>query len=183
MTDKEFDFRMELILKGDKDGLRAVYEEYGAYIYKTFVNIVRSPQDAEDLTSDFFLRLWQKAGSYQKGSGHKRYLAAVAHNMAVDFLKKQGRQVFTLDDDENGMKENIPDGVRTDEKIESGISFDEAIKELTDSEKEIVNLHIGLELTFREISEMLHKPIGSVTWKYSRAISKLKKTVKEGAAL
>lgn len=182
MTDKEFDFRMELILKGDKDGLRAVYEEYGAYIYKTFVNIVRSPQDAEDLTSDLFLRLWQKAGSYRQGSGHQKYLAVIAHNMAVDFLKKQGRQTFTLDDDENGGYD-IPDSLRTDETIESGISFDEAIAELTDSEKEIVNLHIGLELTFKEISEILRKPLGSVTWKYSRAISKLKKTVKEGAAI
>ena len=102
--------------------------------------------------------------------------------MAVDFLKKQGRQTFTLDDDENGGYD-IPDSRRTDETIESGISFDEAIAELTDSEKEIVNLHIGLELTFKEISEILRKPLGSVTWKYSRAISKLKKTVKEGAAI
>ena len=94
MTDKEFDFRMELILKGDTDGLRAVYEDYGKYIYKTFVNIVRSPQDAEDLTSDFFLRLWQKAEYYRMGNGHKRWLVTIAHNMAADFLKKEKQNGF-----------------------------------------------------------------------------------------
>lgn len=181
MTDKEFDFRMELILKGDKDGLRAVYDEYGRYIYAAFVNIVKNSQDAEDLTSDFFLRLWQKAEHYRSGEGHKRYLTAIAHNMAVDFLKKRGREAFTLDDDGNDLKNTIPDSRRTDEKVESDISFDEAMGLLSDAEREIVNLHIGLEMTFREISEIMQKPLGSVTWKYSRAIHKLRKFVKEGA--
>ena len=183
MTDKEFDFRMELILKGDTDGLRAVYEDYGKYIYKTFVNIVRSPQDAEDLTSDFFLRLWQKAEYYRMGNGHKRSLVTIAHNMAADFLKKRNRTVFALDEEENGLKESIPDKKRTDETAESVMSFGEAMDLLSEPEREIVNLHIGLELTFREISEIMHKPLGSVTWKYSRAIHKLRKFVKEGAAL
>ena len=58
MTDTEFDFRVELILKNDKNGLREIYQCYGKVIYNIMLDIVKSPQDAEDLTSDFFLKLW-----------------------------------------------------------------------------------------------------------------------------
>ena len=178
MTDKEFDHSMEQIRRGQKEGLRRIYEEYGTFIYKTLLSVVRNPQDAEDLTSDLFLRLWQKAEQYRRGTGHKAYLARIAHNMAIDHLRSRGKLSFTLDDDEENF--DLPDQTRTDDTAESGISFDEAISSLPESEGEIVNLHIGLELTFREIAETLKMPIGTVTWKYRSAIDRLRKTVKGG---
>ncbi|MBR6872659.1 MAG: sigma-70 family RNA polymerase sigma factor [Ruminococcus sp.] len=178
MTDKEFDLGIERIRRQEKEGLRLIYDEYGTFIYKTFLSLVKSPQDAEDLTSDFFLRLWQRAEQYRSGAGHKAYLARIAHNMAVDFLRTRGRLSFTLDDDENAI--DPPDTVRTDETAESSISFDEAISSLPEAEGEIVNMHIGMELTFKEISEALRLPLGTVTWRYRNAIERLKKTVKGG---
>lgn len=90
LTDTEFDFRVELILKNDKNGLREIYQCYGKVIYNIMLDIVKSPQDAEDLTSDFFLKLWDTAGQYRKGTGHKRYLTVMAKNLALDFIKKGG---------------------------------------------------------------------------------------------
>ena len=181
MTDKEFDHGMEQIRQGEKEGLRRIYEEYGTYIYKTFLSMVKVTQDAEDLTSDLFLRLWQRAGQYRGGAGHKAYLARIAHNMAVDHLRSRGRLSFTLDDDEESF--DPPDTVRTDDTAESGISFDETISSLPEAEGEIVSLHIGLELTFKEISEALRIPLGTVTWRYRSAIERLRKTVKGGTTV
>lgn len=181
MTDNEFDLAMERLMNKEKDALRLIYDEYGGYIYKTVLAVVRSPQDAEDVTSDFFLRLWQRAEQYRSGTGHKAYLSRIAHNMAVDHLRKQGRVSFLLDDEENVCEP--ADSLRTDEAVESGISFDEALRRLTSSEGEIVNMHIGLELTFREIAAALGIPLGTVTWKYRSAIEKLRQTVKGGAAV
>lgn len=178
MTDNEFDLAMERLKNKDKDALKAVYDEYGGYIYKTVLSVVRSPQDAEDLTSDFFLRLWQKAEQYRGGTGHKAYIARIAHNMAVDLLRKQGRVSYTLDDDES--LDEPADSLRTDEAVEETLSFNEALERLSVSEGEIVNMHIGLELTFKEIAAALGIPLGTVTWKYRNAIEKLKQTVKGG---
>ncbi len=179
MTDKEFDFRIKLILKGEKDGLKLIYQEYGKLIYTQMINLVKSPQDAEDLTSDFFLKLWQTADRYKSGNGHKRYLTVIARNMALDFMKKRNREIYSIDDENTGHNEPCDDNL-TDEKIVGEISFDNALEILNCSEREIIHLHIGMELTFREISNILQKPLGTVTWKYSRAIAKLKNNVKEG---
>ena len=181
MTDKEFDLGMEQIRRQEKEGLRRIYEEYGVYIYKTVLSVVRSPQDAEDITSDFFLRLWQRAEQYRSGTGHKAYIAAIAHNMAVDFLRRQGQYNESLDDEETFAEPAAND--RTDELVESRISFDEAMSRLTQKESEVVNMHIGLELTFKEIAQALKIPLGTVTWRYKTAIEKLKNTVKGGSAV
>ncbi len=181
MTDMEFSLGIDQIRRGEKEGLRKIYDEYGAYIYKTFLSLVKSPQDAEDLTSDLFLRLWQRSEQFREGAGHKAYLARIAHNMAVDHLRAKGRLSFTLDDDEAAF--DPPDTVRTDDTAESGISFDEAVSSLPEAEGEIVNMHIGMELTFKEIAEALRIPLGTVTWRYRSAIERLRKTVKGGSAV
>ncbi len=181
MTDKEFDLGMEQIKRQEKEGLRLIYDEYGSYIYKLFLSLVKSPQDAEDLTSDFFLRLWQRSEQYRSGAGHKAYLARIAHNMAVDHLRTSGRLSFTLDDDETDY--DPPDTVRTDDTAVDGISFDEAVRSLPEAEGEIVSMHIGMELTFKEIAKALRLPLGTVTWRYRSAIERLRKTVKGGTAV
>ena len=181
MTDSEFDLAMERLKNKDKDALRRIYDEYGTYIYKTALSVVGSPQDAEDITSDLFLKLWQKAEQYRSGSGHRAYLARIAHNMAVDFMRRERRVDYTLDDDESIYEP--ADERRTDETVESRLSFGEALKRLSGSEGEIVNMHIGLELTFKEIASALGIPLGTVTWRYRNAIEKLKRTVKGGAAI
>lgn len=178
MTDNEFDFRMKLILNNDKNGLREIYNCYGKMIYQVILNVVKKPQDAEDLTSDFFLRLWETAGNYKSGTGHKRYITVMARNLALDFLKKRRHEAFTLDDEENSQPEQADDE-RIDDSVIGNITFDNALRMLKDDEREILNLHLGMELTFREISKVLGKPLGTVSWKYRQAVSKLKKLVKE----
>lgn len=180
LTDYEFDFRIQLILNKDKNGLKEIYNAYGRLIYQQMLSIVKSPQDAEDLTSDFFLRLWETASQYRQGTGHKRYLTVMARNMAIDFLRKRKHECYTLDDDEVFHEERADDKL-TDDEVIGGITFEQALNRLSGDEREIINLRLGFELTFKEISKALGKPLGTVTWKYRQAISKLRNTVKEGS--
>ena len=45
----------------DRNGLKDIYTAYAKQIYRVILGIVRSHEDAEDLTSDFFLKLWNMA--------------------------------------------------------------------------------------------------------------------------
>jgi len=179
MTDEEFARSMQLIAKKDKSGLHRIYEEYGLWIYRTFFSAVRSRQDAEDLTSDFFLKLWQKPEGFRAGSGHRAYLAAIAHNMAVDLLRSRGRLASLQEPPEAA--DDAPDPSRVDEDVEGGMLFRKALDTLPPAESEIIGLHIGMELTFREISEALKIPLGTVTWRYQNAIKKLRQAMEGGA--
>ena len=99
MTDKQFERRIMLIQQGDKQGLKEIYDEYGKMIYQCAFQILRSKQDSEDITSDFFLKLWNIADTYCFGGKHKRWLVTIARNMALDMLKKRSREQLVINEE------------------------------------------------------------------------------------
>ena len=61
MTEQHFTESISQICKNEKEGLRAIYEDYNPMIYSAVWAIVRNREDAEDVTSEFFIRLWNVA--------------------------------------------------------------------------------------------------------------------------
>ncbi len=180
MTDRQFEKRIALIQQGDKLGLKEIYDEYGKTIYQCVFQILHNRQDAEDVTSEFFLKLWQIADTYCFGGRHKRWLVTIARNMALDLLKKRKREVLTLNEDtEEGVSNEPADSVSTEDTVAEKLSVAEALDSLEESEREIVNMRILADMTFKDIAAVLEKPLGTVTWKYRNAIEKLRKTVRE----
>ena len=178
MTDAEFDSAIALVTAGDKSGLKSIYDAYAKRIYQVIYGIVKNPHDSEDLTADLFIKLWDNASLYRPGSGHKRYLTVMAKNLALDFLRKAGRQSFEID---AGEKEYvIPDGGDVENDVTEKMSFTRALEYLNPNQRRVVDMHIGMEMTLREISEALDMPMGTVSWNYRSAIQKLKKIYKEG---
>lgn len=180
MTDRQFECHITLIQQGDKQGLKNIYDEYGKTIYQCVFQILHNRQDAEDITSEFFLKLWKIADTYCFGGKHKRWLATIARNMALDLLKRQKHEQLTLNDDtENGVNYEPADSASTEDTVTGKMTVAEAISYLDDSEREIVSLKILADMTFKDIAAVLGKPLGTVTWKYRNAISKLRKFVVE----
>lgn len=93
MTEAEFERCINRICQGDQMGLKDIYEEYLPYIYRVVYGIVGNKENAEDITSDFFVKLWSFAPKFRSGNGHKGYLATIARNMAVDHLRKYRREI------------------------------------------------------------------------------------------
>ena len=46
---------------------------------------------------------------------------------------------------------------------------------MKEGEREMVNMKVLGDMTFREIAETLQMPMGTVTWKYQNAIGKLRR--------
>lgn len=182
MNDSRFENCILLIRQGDKAGLREIYDEYFKSIYSVMLSVVKNHADAEDLTADFFLKLWERlADTYTTGNGHKRWLVTAAKNMAVDFIRKNSRIQLTIDNSPD--KEDYPHTEPVSEGFENtligNMTVRDALSKLNDSEREIINLKLFADLTFKEIARALSKPLGTVTWKYRSAIKKLSNYVKE----
>ena len=56
---------MQRIRQGDKEGLREVYEAYIGYIYTIILDVLKNKENAEDVSADFFIKLWDIAGTYK----------------------------------------------------------------------------------------------------------------------
>ena len=56
----------------------------------------------------------------------------------------------------------------------SQIYFKEMIDKLEETERMIIDMKLIGELTFKEIAKILKSPMGTVTWKYKKAMDKLR---------
>ena len=60
--------------------------------------------------------------------------------------------------------------------VEDNVYFVEVVESvLNEGEREIINLKILGDLTFKEIASVLSMPMGTVTWKYQNAVKKIRR--------
>lgn len=170
MTDYEFEKCISEMKRGNRDGLKLIYQEYIKLIYAVMYDKIHQKEEAEDLTADFFIKLLGLAGKYKSGLGHKKWLVTIARNMAIDRVRKLGRET-PVDEIPELLSEERP----FSEEIISNISVKEAMEKLAPGEREIVDLKICGGFTFREISEITGRPTGTVAWAYNNAINKLRR--------
>ncbi len=170
MNDRQFEECMGRICRNDREGLRAVYEEYCPMVYSVVYEILHNREDAEDVASEFFIRLWDIADTYRPGNGHRAWLITIAHNLAIDYVRKHRREDLSAEIPDHLQKgESFPE-----DQLCQKLSLEQALKTLKEEERQIVNLKIMGELTFREIASLLRKPQGTVAWCYRTAIRKLR---------
>ena len=185
MNDQQFEQAVARMVQGDKTGLKEIYEAYIGYIYRIVYEVLQNRENAEDVTSEFFIRLWDKADQFKPGGGHKGYLATMARNMAIDYIRKHRREELTamMQDIETGPEEEEQSKKQfykeeTESEVEESVIRDmtvqEALETLKPSERQVVSLKVLGEMTFKEIARAMGIPMGTVPWKYRNAITKLR---------
>lgn len=189
VSEEQFWDNMARMKAGDKEGLKAIYEAYMPYLYSFILQRIKNKEDAEDIVSELFLKLWRLAAGYEPKKGHKAWLTTIASNMAIDFLRKRKREEltdFSEKDTAYDSKNQYSQGLKqlnkeaskkrsTEEEVVGNTSFAEMLGLLKEKEQQIVYLKMAGELTFKEISYLLKEPIGTVTWRYNVAIKKLRR--------
>lgn len=182
MTNHRFDKCIQRILGGDRDGLKQIYEAYETMVFACMQGLLLQRENAEDLTVEFFIKLWDQAGQYKPGRGHKSWMMTMARNMAIDFLRKNKREIPANDITDlmdatmtmNGQNAS-KSGANPEVEVLEAMSVTDTLKLLSASEEQIVNMKILGDLTFKEIAEVMGMPMGTVTWKYQNAINKLRR--------
>ncbi len=85
---------MAAITQGDKGAFDVFLTRHlppiNAYAYR----LTGSRADADDVSQDVFLKVWQKAATYRKGKVKvTTWLHTIAHNAVVDLLRRRRPQV------------------------------------------------------------------------------------------
>lgn len=181
MTDKEFAREMKLISRSDKSGLKRIYEEYAQLIYSIAFSTLKNKEQSEDITSDFFLRLWNKADTYKQGFSHKAWITKIVRNMCLDLMRQNGRFDFSIDSDESMDIADNSKGI--EDRLAENESFEKALSLLPEGERQIINLKFMSDMTIVEIADALSVPQGTVAWRLRNALQRLKNSVKEGELL
>ncbi|MGN0394833.1 MAG: RNA polymerase sigma factor [Coprococcus sp.] len=173
MTDKEFDKYMSAMASGDRDVLKHIYEEYVKLVYAVIYDTIKSREEAEDITSEFFIKLCNIAEKYKPGNGHKKWLVTVAKNMAIDRIRKLDREIVV-----DEFMENEPVDEDIAEQAVLKCTMKQVMQNLKPEERQVLDLKVIGGFTFKDISDLLEKPQGTISWLYNSAIKKLRRCQK-----
>lgn len=170
MTDKELQFKLSEIKKGNTKAFEEIYTDLKLPIMTIIMRIVGNREKAEDIFQDTFVKIYRKPPS-EDLKKPRAYIFKMAVNLAVDGLRKENPEV-PLEDFEEILSDNETDHGQK-------IDIENALLKLPLTQRQAVTLHINGGLTFREIGEITGTPIGTVIWRYQKAISRLKTILSE----
>ena len=170
---QELDRYITALAAGDREALAALYQSTRGAVYGLALSLLRSREEAQDVTQDAFVRIWEKAPQYRPQGSPMAWLLTVARNLARSRLRRSERQT-TLDEAEwNAIPAAAPDVSHEDRLV-----LQDALARLGAEEGQIVLLHAVTGLKHREIAQLLELPLSTVLSKYHRGLKKLKALMK-----
>ncbi|MFQ3583205.1 MAG: RNA polymerase sigma factor [Chloracidobacterium sp.] len=91
---------VKLVLSGEVEAFRWLVERYQRRVFNLAYRMVGRLSDAEDITQDVFLRLYEYLPRYDPGLPLENWLVRIASNYTLNWLGKQRlRRSASLDDE------------------------------------------------------------------------------------
>jgi RNA polymerase sigma-70 factor (ECF subfamily) len=171
---------------------RAGFEEeallHAEQLYRIALRLTGSPQAAEDLVQDTYLRAFRSWQSYKPGTNLAAWLATIMRNANLDELRRQSRRPVQepLDDDGdyylyNRLAESSPQP--QDEVLArlSGNAIVSALGDLPPNFREVVVLVDVGDFSYADAADILGIPIGTVMSRLYRGRRLLKRALADQA--
>ena len=164
-------------IKGDnkldiEEAFQYLYNKYSKLVMFCILSIVKDSRDAEELTNDVFIKIFNNRKNLCEDRNVKYYILKVARNHTLDFLKKKKLDVILDEEYIYCYQINT-----TDEITNNIISF--INKYLNELESKIVIEYIAYQYSFKEIASHFDLSVSTVKTKYYRSIKKLHKEMRD----
>ena len=167
---------IRLCVEGRTESFSVLVGRYQDRIYNMILRMCRSREDAEELTQETFLRAFEKIETFNGRSRFYTWLYRIAVNMVLTRRRRGGRVKFvslsvccgedrplvaeTQMADVADRREPQPEKTAMDEETARRVS--DTIAELDDQLRSVVVLRDIDNMKYREISEVLRIPAGTV---------------------
>lgn len=155
---------------------RLLYMKWLKPVYRYFYSRVHDVKDAEDLTSQVFLRTYQDLPRYRNLGSFPAWLFTIAHARAVDFYRK-GKNELLLEQVDRVNPASDPLSLAI--KSEDLIRVNRLITGLSEDDRELIRLRYAANLSYREIGLILNRKEDAVRKSISRLLDRLSEELEE----
>jgi len=170
--------------QGDEQAFTKLVDEWQDMVYNTVLGIVQNADDADDITQDVFVQVYQSVSSFKGDSKFSTWLYRIAVSKALDHEKKKKRKkrfgfvqsLFGGQEEEqqiHPVEFNHP-GVELEQKERAGELFN-ALKQLPDNQRIAFTLHKLEGQSYQEVADIMKTTLCAVESLMGRAKANLKK--------
>jgi len=164
------------IQDNDESALVALYDEYVNAVFSVAYQVLGNKLDAEEVTQDVFLRIWNRSELYDSNKGKFiSWLLTMTRRIAIDYLRRKQRA------------SQVENPVSLDEKdylYETTLVYQDmtelqrmlasAMQELPAAYRDAIQLAYFKGMTHNEIADHLDRPLGTIKSHIRQGMEKLR---------
>ncbi len=162
-------------------------------LFGAAMNLTRNARDAEDLLQDTFLRAFEKFALFEQGTNRKAWLHRIMVNRFINLYRRKKlrnetdfaeAEPFVGSEDQQLAKDYSGAASAKALLSEPGFlegldgSLRKGLDGLPESYRDVLVMNVVMDLPYKDISEALEIPIGTVMSRLSRAKSMLREKVR-----
>jgi RNA polymerase sigma-70 factor (ECF subfamily) len=152
------------VARGDEDAFGELYDRYAGLVYGVVRKVLRDPSQSEEVAQEVLVEAWRTASRFDTDRGSARtWLLTMAHRRAIDRVRSV--QASRDRTEREGHKYIDRDHDSVSEQVETTFEHQQvrgALAQLTQLQREAVELAYYGGYTYREVAELLDTPLGTV---------------------
>ncbi|MFZ3151075.1 MAG: sigma-70 family RNA polymerase sigma factor [Anaerolineaceae bacterium] len=169
IADRPSDYENDIVLTAQSD--LSKFEPLFAYwfqpVYRYALSRVGNVSDAEDITSQTFLAVYEKLPKYRHQDQFSAWLFTIARNKVRDYFRKKDRTSDNVEIDDLLMfQDDWSSAKNADEKLELA----RIIKAMPENKQDLLRLRYIAGLSFADMGKLLGKREDTVRKSHSRVM-------------
>jgi RNA polymerase sigma-70 factor (ECF subfamily) len=154
---------------GEREAWNMLVERFSRYVYAIATQAYRlSHEDAEDVFQEVFSRTYEHLGRLRSDEAIRPWIGQLSRRLCVDRLRASRRVELEPDAAE------VAEVDARLEQIEEALTVRDALAELSEDCREILDRFFCRDQSYREIGDELDLPPGTIASRISRCLGKLR---------
>lgn len=176
LTDNEL---VVLVREKNPERYAEIIGRYQGKLFAYLYRLIGNKDEAEDLLQDVFIKVYKNLHSYDSERKFSSWIYRIAHNEAVNYIKRKSLKRFISWEDISSTKDKLESRSQEDGADEAWMrketvrDVDAAINLLPAKYKQVLLLRYFSDKSYEEIGEILGKPVNTVGTLINRAKRKL----------
>lgn len=171
---------IERLQAGQLEALQAIYQRYSRLVYTLAYRVLHSSEEAEEITQDVFVTLWEKGGYRPERGGLSGYLSMMTRSKSIDRVRSRSAHHQRLHK-WHVMAQAIAQATPLEfaSLTERSQGVRQALTILSEKERHILEIAYYDGLSQSEIAKQLGIPLGTVKTRSRRALQKLRHALRD----
>ncbi len=167
-----------LVARSDETALAELYDRFGRVAYGLALRMLRDPTLAEDAVQEAFLAVWRNAARFvPERAKASTWILTLVHRRAVDLVRKEERR-------RADSLELAPEPVTGPADESAWLRLERervqnALKQLSDPQREALELAYYGGFTQSELAERLGQPLGTIKSRMFTGLERLREILGE----
>jgi len=171
-------------VQGDEKALEKLILRHKHKIYGYILSKVKDREVAGDIFQDTFIKIIHtlKQGNYLEEGKFGSWAMRIAHNLIIDYFRKQQRRKLSRDTDDYALLDTLTDHQLAETQIirmQTVEKMRALIEQLPEEQKSVLKMRIYDEIPFKEIAEKQNISINTALGRMRYAILNLRKMIQK----